>query len=358
MSTFPTFRIVSVDANRLCISIVLLGKRYRFYNGKAIGLKLSPNLLPPQKRRTEFLRLSYEFQKAFELGWRPEVLLKSVGIKVQHPLRQALADKLQENISNVYSNQLKLVVSLIPIGVDKQGLKSETIVAQLLKQNFSPATFNNVRAHLLALETNLKKYGYTGYIANDCKKMKATQQLHKPFKNVQAVLSDIYAFDKRLHLCCLLSFGCLLRPHREIRELTWGEIASNLDQISLSGSRNKGKMNRIVPIPAYLKPYLEEFATIDVHADTNVFTGTESPYSPDFFKGLWTKYKKQSKLLEKDQTLYSFRHTGAIQVYEKTGSLTKLQQVMGHSSLQVSLTYLRGLEVKQLDPNDMPVASW
>ena len=71
--------------------------------------------------------------------------------------------------------------------------------------------------------------------------------------------------------------------------------------------------------------------------------------------GQWTRYKKKSKLIEKDQTLYSFRHTGAIQVYEKTGSLTKLQQVMGHSSLQVSLTYLRGLEVKQLDIDDMPM---
>ena len=39
----------------------------------------------------------------------------------------------------------------------------------------------------------------------------------------------------------------------------------------------------------------------------------------------------------------------------KTGSLTKLQQVMGHSSLQVSLTYLRGLEVKQLDAEDMAI---
>ena len=71
--------------------------------------------------------------------------------------------------------------------------------------------------------------------------------------------------------------------------------------------------------------------------------------------GQWTRYKKKSKLIEKDQTLYSFRHTGAIQVYEKTGSLTKLQQVMGHSSLQVSLTYLRGVEVKQLDVVDMSI---
>jgi len=48
---------------------------------------------------------------------------------------------------------------------------------------------------------------------------------------------------------------------------------------------------------------------------------------------------------------FCFRSVG----FERTGSLTKLQQVMGHSSLQVSLTYLRGLEVKQLDAEDMPI---
>ena len=35
---------------------------------------------------------------------------------------------------------------------------------------------------------------------------------------------------------------------------------------------------------------------------------------------------------------HSFRHTGAINVFEKTGSLQKLQQVMGHSDMKVSLT--------------------
>ena len=118
-------------------------------------------------------------------------------------MRQALADKLEENISNVYSNQLKWVVSLIPIGVDKQGLKSETIVAQLLKQNFSPATFNNVRAHLLALETNLKKYGYTGSFANDCKKMKFTQTT----LNFQSLPSNLY-FLTPLGTSEVLVSGC------------------------------------------------------------------------------------------------------------------------------------------------------
>jgi hypothetical protein len=45
-----------------------------------------------------------------------------------------------------------------------------------------------------------------------------------------------------------------------------------------------------------------------------------------------------------------------VEVFDlKEETLLKLQQVMGHSSLQVSLTYLRGLEVKQLDAEDMPV---
>ena len=53
-------------------------------------------------------------------------------------------------------------------------------------------------------------------------------------------------------------------------------------------------------------------------------------------------------------TIYSFRHSGAIEIFKRTGSLTKLQKAMGHSSLNVSLTYLRGLEVTELKEEDMP----
>ena len=60
-------------------------------------------------------------------------------------------------------------------------------------------------------------------------------------------------------------------------------------------------------------------------------------------------------LPEQDQRLYSFRHSGAIEIYKRTGSLSKLQKAMGHSSLVVSLTYLRGLEVSELEEEDMPM---
>jgi integrase len=66
--------------------------------------------------------------------------------------------------------------------------------------------------------------------------------------------------------------------------------------------------------------------------------------------------KRNIKYLpEQDQTIYSFRHSGAIEIYKRTGSLSKLQKAMGHSSLTVSLTYLRGLEVSELEECDMPM---
>ena len=48
-------------------------------------------------------------------------------------------------------------------------------------------------------------------------------------------------------------------------------------------------------------------------------------------------------------------NTAAIDIYTRTDSLTKLQKAMGHSSLNVSLTYLRGLEVAELTEEDMPM---
>ena len=59
--------------------------------------------------------------------------------------------------------------------------------------------------------------------------------------------------------------------------------------------------------------------------------------------------------MDKDITIYSFRHSGAIEIFKRTGSLTKLQRAMGHSSFQVSLTYLRGFEVTELKEEDMPM---
>ena len=59
-------------------------------------------------------------------------------------------------------------------------------------------------------------------------------------------------------------------------------------------------------------------------------------------------------MLKEEQTLYSFRHSRAIEIFKRTGSLNKLQRAMGYSSLNVSPTYLLRLEVAKLTEWDMP----
>ena len=106
----------------------------------------------------------------------------------------------------------------------------------------------------------------------------------------------------------------------------------------------------MVPVPVYIRELL-----IKGEPHHNIFTHATRPLNKDYFKTVWSRFKKVSKLHEQGQTLYSFRHSGAIEIFKRTGSLTKLQKAMGHSSINVSLTYLRGLEIAELKEEDMPM---
>jgi len=51
-------------------------------------------------------------------------------------------------------------------------------------------------------------------------------------------------------------------------------------------------------------------------------------------------------MLEQESALFvTLEH---IEIFKRTGGITKLQKAMGHSSINVSLTYLRGLEIPEL----------
>ena len=191
---------------------------------------------------------------------------------------------------------------------------------------------------------------YKPHLVQSIKLKKPTSTLHKPFDKINEILEAIKTYNKQLYLCCLMTYGCLLRPHREIRELTWSDFSEDLIYIHLSGNRNKSGRNRIVPVPTYIRKLL-----VKGERHHNIFSGRPTPLNQDYFKTLWSRFKRQSNALEQGQTLYSFRHSGAIEIFKRTGSITKLQKAMGHSSINVCLTYLRGLELPELKEEDMPI---
>ena len=365
MDKVPKVHLKKRSDGRFYVELSSEGNRFRFTNGDSIGINIHPNQLYGELRISYAEELYLEFKRALRKGWKPIKLapVKTESLSVIELFKESLNNKLNNTYSELYIRDLKYSIKqLIKVlrclgwldmtieSFDKS--KAELVLNAISK---SQRVQHNYKLHYSALFTNISNKYKAENPFKDIRYQKQPERLHKPIKIIEDVLNEARGVSQELHLCCLLAYGCLLRPHREIRLLTWRDISEDFSQISLAGNQNKGKRNRIVPVGEYIKPYLKAFKSPLSTNEDNVFTGKKEPYNPDYFKTLWTRYKKKSKLIEKDQTLYSFRHTGAIQVYEKTGSLTKLQQVMGHSSLQVSLTYLRGLEVKQLDADDMPI---
>jgi hypothetical protein len=63
-----------------------------------------------------------------------------------------------------------------------------------------------------------------------------------------------------------------------------------------------------VPVPIYIRELL-----IKGQPQHNIFSNSTKPLNQDYFKTLWGRFKRVSKLLEQDQTLYSFRHSGEVE---------------------------------------------
>jgi len=322
--------------------------RHRYWNGKAIDVDIK------SKDNPTLLKAAFELK--LREGWRPQLkkkVVKVTPITVIKALQQGVEVKIKQGCSERFIKDAKRIVTLWKRYESEQHLKNLTldklqplhIKNFLVRPNWSAKTQRTVKSTLSPLLVEFKPH-----IVQSIKLKKPTSTLHKPFDNLNEILESIKTYNKQLYLCCLMTYGCLLRPHREIRELTWSDFSDDLKYIHLSGNRNKSGRNRIVPVPSYVRQLL-----VKGEPHHNIFSGRQQALNQDYFKTLWSRFKKQSNTLEQGQTLYSFRHSGAIEIFKRTGSITKLQKAMGHSSINVSLTYLRGLEIAELTEEDMPI---
>jgi len=327
------------------------GKRMRLQNGKTFGINLKPNSFPESERLAQSKILAAQIYSKLLACYNPlhnAVKNKLQGLSDMEVLAKAADKKIKQGVSKHYDRQLRYTLS--SLSKYTSGEVSDKVVRKVLEHFSNPTSYNTMRRSLQVLFNEAREIGWEKEPLKGIGGRRAKAKLNKPYTNTPALLKEISHYNENLYLCCLLTYGCLLRPHREVRELKWSDFTEDLSFIRLSGDRNKSGRNRIVPVPYYVKEVLKK-----TEDHLNIFSGKEEPFDPDYFKVLWSRFKRRSKLLEKDQTLYSFRHTGAIDVYKRTGSIEKLKAAMGHSNIMVSLTYLRGLDVAELKEEDMPL---
>ena len=323
------FQKVHTDSsNKVYVSFYIDGKMYRLYNGKRINSSTDPNSYPIDQRIPIANILASEVYTYLMKGgvltsYRSAELVCGTLSDIEY-LRRALEIKLSGEYSDKYKVMLQYCYDCLEqeIGASKLEVKG---LKNILARYCSGVSHNTLKRHINVLINEAVSLGMECNPMTEIKSKKAKAIMHKPFDDIATILEDINTFNNHLHLCCLLTYGCLLRPHREVRELTWADFSKDLSFITLSGFRNKSGRNRIVPVPGFIKHYLNQKGLND-----NIFTGDLCGRNPDYFSTLWSRYKKQSNVLKEGQTLYSFRHSGAIDIFKRTGSITKLQKAMGH----------------------------
>jgi len=380
---FTEPKIVTSDDldKRSYVTFYFNDERIREYNGKSIGLKITPNRSSTlQERELLLKKLQFELHKALDAGCYPKEVEGSLNNSATQPtelpppqldtralINQALQQKLAAKLSKKYKRnltdlhrQLLAYLSDNELTTNITHLSAHRLDGFLAQFGSSGTYYMNKRRDLgVLIKVASKIASQKLEIVKETEKRKTKARLHEHYHREQ--LKPIFAFLKtfsaNLHLCCLMTFSTWLRPHEEIRLLTVGDLSSDLSEIRLSGDENKGGKVRKVFVPPYVTTELIE-AVANLSRTDNIFSRSSEPYNGYYFSTLWKRaWKKmfELNLVHENQTIYSFRHTAAVQIYRKTKDVYLLQKLLGHSSITVTLNYLRSLG--ELSSDDLKAAA-
>ncbi|WP_210489870.1 tyrosine-type recombinase/integrase [Rufibacter aurantiacus] len=346
------------------------GKRYRFYNGKALGINCAPNSCDTHAARERLLKqLLRSYTRALLTGWTPEQEKPKVQKRsLLQLLEQVVKDVQGSSYSSVYQRDMIKVVEnftefLISDG-RRDALPEKVVSADIerfLQQFSSSGTYyQNKRRTLAAVFSRLVKQGFCKVNpVLETSKRKAKAVLHQAYtpEQLAPVLSFLKGEYPNLYLCALLMYGTLLRPHRKIRLLKRRHFNEDFTTFSLDGKENKSGRIRSLPVPEFVREELVRRQVGDLQPEENIFTSSLEPFNESYFNTMWSRAKakmSELRLIQPQQTLYSFRHAASVNVFTRTQNLKLLQQLLGHSNLNTSMTYLRSIGAIQVESSMMP----
>lgn len=336
----------------------IMGKRFKFYNGKPLGILCFPNKCKNlTDRKREIQRLAGEAYKKLVAGWNPEVSTRKEKSNIVYVLQFIQSTIAKNSYSPTYIRDLNDTTGQFIQYLQKNKF-SDLAIDEILPAHIesflerfskSGTYYMNKRRFLSVTFSKCIQLGYLNINpVKKTSKRKVKIRLNESFKGGQLieVLNYLKENNTNLYLCALLMYGTLLRPHREIRLLTKKNFADDLSYIILDGHRNKSGNIRKTTTPEYVRTAIRELNIDQLKDDDNIFTRTRDPLNIYYFNLVWGRLKKRMVslgLINKNQTLYSFRHTAAVNVFTKHQNLHLIQKLFAHSNLAVSLNYLRSL---------------
>ena len=122
----------------------------------------------------------------------------------------ALENKLKGDYSLKYKSMLRFVFDKFSKETDSNSITSNGINSFL--NQYMGVSYNTIKRHLNVLINDAITLGMNSRPMESIKAKKTKAKLHKPYLNIKEILDDIKLFNSKLYLCCLMTYGCLLRP--------------------------------------------------------------------------------------------------------------------------------------------------
>lgn len=164
-------------------------------------------------------------------------------------------------------------------------------------------------------------------------------------KQIQEIIPYVKENDPYLLNFIGFIYYALMRPS-EIKRLKVRNIDMKKRQIRIEASQSKVKKLDILPIADGLYQILEQMDIEGANPDHYLFTLKRQP-SEEPMSRSWTterfKLVKKQFGLNKNYSIYGFKHTAVCKWYEQTKDIVRVQRMCRHTSIDMTARYLKSL---------------
>ena len=308
----------------------------------------------------DLLRKGYHFKK------KP-VDLKPDAIKKNDDLIKALefilsATSVSVSAKTIISyqaaiNKLKLFADKRTLYISEFGSGDALLFRDFMlnKLKNSARTANNTTQFLLSM---FSKYQERTGLENNPFKVKSLKE-PATMKNIAFTDEDKAAVEKELmqhhpelYLFTRLIYYGFIRPG-ELLKMQFGHLHMQEGYILVHGLMSKsGKTETAQIIPALANELQNRlvFLKPDFYLFSTGMKPGKYPLSKQVPFRRHEKVLEKLGLLQKGYTLYSWKHTGAVNAYKAGVGIKELQGLLRHSSIQITDIYLKSLGLRT-DPN-------
>lgn len=160
----------------------------------------------------------------------------------------------------------------------------------------------------------------------------------------KAILS---AEDHQLYIFINFIYYCFLRPRTELLTLTVGDIQDG--KIKVKAQHAKNRKTQYVKIPRPLIAIIEQYQLLSHPEHYYLFsTGQQPGIKPLFENSLYQRHKAilhRCMLQHQHLDTYSWKHTGAIALWNATKDIELIRRHCRHSDIATTFNYLRDLGI-------------